>query len=73
MICLRNRLMKYLVSFSAVEMAGPQHRATVGIVGNLLFTAGYLLSAGLAYFIRRWRYLQIAFTVPTVVLLAFLW
>lgn len=54
-------------------MVGPQHRTMVGIIINLVFTLAFMLSAGLAYFIRKWRYLHIAFTVPSMMLLALLW
>ncbi|XP_072019915.1 organic cation transporter protein-like [Amphiura filiformis] len=48
------------------EIVGPSKRAMAGNVGGLLFSVGYMLLAIIAYFIRDWRQLQLAISVPLV-------
>ncbi|XP_072020844.1 organic cation transporter protein-like [Amphiura filiformis] len=48
------------------EIVGPSKRAMAGNVIWLFFSAGYMLLAIIAYFIRDWRQLQLAISVPLV-------
>ncbi|CAL8077574.1 unnamed protein product [Orchesella dallaii] len=64
----------FLVGFViAMEMVGPSKRTFVGVVCQLFFTAGYLVTAVLAYLISDWKMLQIALSVPGLVFLSYYW
>lgn len=61
------------VFISALEMVGPKKRMFAGVAVQLFFTAGFLLTAGFAYFIKDWRHLQIALTLPGVLFFSYYW
>ncbi|CAG7822389.1 unnamed protein product [Allacma fusca] len=64
----------FLVGFViAMEMVGPSKRVIAGVVCQYFFTAGYLVTGTMAYLIKDWRHLQIALSVPGVVLLSYWW
>ncbi|XP_072037353.1 organic cation transporter protein-like [Amphiura filiformis] len=48
------------------EFVGPSMRNIAGIANEFAFATGIMTLAGIAYFIRDWRNLQIAITVPVV-------
>lgn len=54
-------------------MVGPQKRLVAGVGCQLFFTSGYILTAAFAWFIRDWRYLQIAITIPSIAFLLYYW
>lgn len=58
---------------SALEMVGPQKRLIAGIGCQLFFTAGYIMTAGFAYYITDWRTLQLALTLPSIAFLVYWW
>ncbi|XP_046740243.1 organic cation transporter protein-like [Diprion similis] len=63
----------FVVSYvTAIETIGQRTRKPAAL-GNLFFIIGSILTVCFAYFIRNWRILQIAFTIPTLVLLVFIW
>lgn len=66
-------LLTFSIIFSALEMVGPQKRLVAGVGCQLFFTSGYIMTAGFAYYIRDWRYLQIALTVPSIAFLLYYW
>ncbi len=61
------------MKFLAMEMVGPSQRTFVGVVCQLFFTAGYLVTAVMAYLISDWKILQIALSVPGLVFLSYYW
>ncbi|KAJ8682745.1 hypothetical protein QAD02_018537 [Eretmocerus hayati] len=64
----------FLVAYViALEMVGPQKRLIAGVGCQLFFTAGYIMTAGFAYFITDWRLLQFALTMPSVAFLLYWW
>lgn len=64
----------FLVAYViALEMVGPKKRMFAGVVCQMFFTAGYLLTALFAYFIRDWRRLQIALTLPGILFFSYWW
>lgn len=63
----------YIPVISALEMVGPKKRMFAGVTVQLFFTAGFLLTAGFAYYIKDWRHLQIALTLPGVLFFSYYW
>ncbi|XP_070190982.1 organic cation transporter protein-like [Littorina saxatilis] len=56
-----------------MEMVGPSKRAWAGILIEFAWCLGEFLLLPFVYFIRNWRYLEIAVSVPSIVLLAYWW
>ncbi|KAL8595352.1 hypothetical protein ACOMHN_020105 [Nucella lapillus] len=56
-----------------MEMVGPSKRVLVGIAIEVMWCVGMVLLLVMGYFIRNWRYLEIALSVPSIVLLAYWW
>ncbi|KAK3098544.1 hypothetical protein FSP39_020489 [Pinctada imbricata] len=57
----------------SMELVGPSKRMWAGILIELFWAFGCMLLALLAYLIRDWRYLNLAVSVPTVLLLSYAW
>ncbi|CAL1275450.1 unnamed protein product [Larinioides sclopetarius] len=53
-----------------MEIISPKYRSAYGIGVNLGWVLGYLCLPGIAWLLRHWIYMQIALTVPFVVLLS---
>lgn len=51
------------------ELVGKSKRSITGLGINIPYALGYMALAGIAYFIRDWRHLVIATTVPYIPLL----
>ena len=64
------RRLKYL---AGMEVVGPSKRSWAGLVIEFLWCAGEFLLVLIAYFIRNWRYLEIAVSIPSVGLLFYWW
>ncbi|XP_012263761.2 organic cation transporter protein-like [Athalia rosae] len=63
----------FLIGYvNALEMVGRTHRKTIVVGIHLSYTFGYILLIICAFFLRTWRYLQIAAIVPGVLFL-FYW
>ncbi|CAL1275452.1 unnamed protein product [Larinioides sclopetarius] len=56
-----------------MEIISPKYRSAYGIGVNLGWVLGYLCLPGIAWLLRHWIYMQIALTVPFVVLLSTWW
>nr|XP_020473810.1 solute carrier family 22 member 2-like [Monopterus albus] len=55
------------------EIEGLEFRRTVGVLYEMCFSVGLLLLPLLAYFITDWRWLQVAITVPYILMLSYYW
>ena len=58
---------------TGMEVVGPSKRAWAGILIEFFWCLGEFLLLLLAYFIRDWRHLEIALSVPSIFLLAYWW
>lgn len=64
----------FLVAYViAMEMVGPSYRLFAGVACQLFFSTGFMLTAAFAYFIREWRWLQIALTLPGLLFMCYHW
>lgn len=54
-------------------MVGKESRMVAGVVFMMFFSAGYMIMGSFAYFIRDWRWLQVALTVPGILFLSYWW
>ncbi|KAK3931402.1 Organic cation transporter protein [Frankliniella fusca] len=64
----------FLVAYViALEMVGSKKRLVAGVVCQMFFSVGYMLTALLAYLIRDWRHLQLALTMPGVAFMCYWW
>ncbi|XP_022106159.1 organic cation transporter protein-like [Acanthaster planci] len=63
----------YLVTFVLVsELVGPAYRSLAGTLFSIYFSIGYTLLAICAYFLRDWRHLQLAISLPSFLFFSFL-
>ncbi|XP_076466252.1 organic cation transporter protein-like [Babylonia areolata] len=56
-----------------MEIVGPSKRAWAGVLIEISWCLGGLVLVIFAYFIRNWRYLEIAVSIPSIVLLFYWW
>ncbi|XP_022237076.1 organic cation transporter protein-like [Limulus polyphemus] len=56
-----------------IEVVGPEQRTYLGIGIQLGWATGYLILSGLAWFIRNWRFLQLAITLPCLLMVSYWW
>ncbi|KAM7361199.1 organic cation transporter protein-like [Cochliomyia hominivorax] len=64
----------FLVAYVlAMEMVGPSYRLFAGVACQFFFSIGFMLTAAFAHFIREWRWLQIALTLPGLLFLCYHW
>ncbi|XP_067674877.1 organic cation transporter protein-like [Haliotis asinina] len=64
----------FIPSFVIVmELVGPAKRTLGGMVIQTFWAVGLFIVGGLAYFIRDWHHLQLAISVPAVILLGLYW
>ncbi|KAL8570505.1 hypothetical protein ACOMHN_008862 [Nucella lapillus] len=64
----------FLISFTlSTELVGPRYRVIAGFVIQSFYSVGFMTLAGIAYFIRSWRYLEIAITAPALLFIAYWW
>ncbi|KAK7497347.1 hypothetical protein BaRGS_00011391, partial [Batillaria attramentaria] len=57
----------------AMEIVGPSKRVLIGVFIQLMWCLGEFLLLVFAHFIRNWRWLEIALSVPSLGLLAYWW
>ncbi|KAH8342588.1 hypothetical protein KR067_006205, partial [Drosophila pandora] len=57
----------------ALEMVGSSYRLFAGVAMQMFFSVGFMLTAGFAYFIHDWRWLQIALTLPGLLFICYYW
>ncbi|XP_064606001.1 organic cation transporter protein-like [Liolophura sinensis] len=64
----------FLAGFSlGMELVAPSKRVWTGIIIEVFYTFGEMLLAGVAYFVRDWRYLQMAISLPAILFLPYWW
>ncbi|XP_017113967.1 organic cation transporter protein [Drosophila elegans] len=64
----------FLVAYViALEMVGSSYRLFAGVAMQMFFSVGFMLTAGFAYFIHDWRWLQIALTLPGLLFVCYYW
>lgn len=55
------------------EVSGRKSRAFLGLQYMVPFSVGFMALPGIAYFIREWFWLQLAISIPNLVLLIYFW
>ncbi|XP_023557969.1 solute carrier family 22 member 13-like [Octodon degus] len=65
----------YMLSTIALisEWVGPSWRTRAIALNQVIFAAGQMVVAGMAYGVRNWRFLQIAASAPTFLLFFYFW
>lgn len=64
----------FLVAYViAMEMVGPSKRLVAGVICQMFFSMGYMLTALFAYYISDWRLLQMALTIPGLFFFSYWW
>ncbi|KAL0112549.1 hypothetical protein PUN28_012100 [Cardiocondyla obscurior] len=56
-----------------MEIVGTKWRAAITVLYQIPFSLGHMSLAGLAFWFRHWQQLQIAITLPSIVLLSYWW
>lgn len=56
-----------------MEIIGKSWRAAITILYQIPYSLGHMSLAGLAYWFRHWKHLQIAMTLPSIILLGYWW
>nr|XP_033335438.1 organic cation transporter protein [Megalopta genalis]XP_033335439.1 organic cation transporter protein [Megalopta genalis]XP_033335441.1 organic cation transporter protein [Megalopta genalis]XP_033335442.1 organic cation transporter protein [Megalopta genalis]XP_033335443.1 organic cation transporter protein [Megalopta genalis] len=64
---------QYSAFTTLTEVASEKHRQWMGIAYNIGYASGIVIVAGVAYFIVSWRWLQLAISLPALLLLIPLW
>ena len=57
-----------IIVFTGMEIVGPSWRVFAGFVIEYFWAGGYIAVAGVAYFLRDWRKLQLALSIPLAAL-----
>ncbi|XP_054714521.1 organic cation transporter protein-like [Uloborus diversus] len=57
----------------AVEFIGPSKRLICANIMQIIFAIGELILALVAYFVRQWKILELAISVPAAVMLVYYW
>ncbi|XP_001944985.1 organic cation transporter protein [Acyrthosiphon pisum] len=65
----------YLAAYViGLEFVSSKYRMVVGVVIQMFFSVGFLLTSGFAYaFHENWRYFQLAITIPTLFYTTYYW
>ncbi|XP_033124209.1 organic cation transporter protein-like [Anneissia japonica] len=55
------------------EMVGPSWRTFIGITIEYFYTFGYIILAGVAYALRDWKNIELALSLPSILLFSYYW
>jgi len=58
---------------TGLEFVSPSYRMVVGVVIQMFFSVGFLLTSAFAYIFTNWRYFQLAITMPTLCYTTYHW
>lgn len=61
------------ILFLGMEIVGTKWRAAITVLYQIPFSLGHMSLAGLAFWFRHWQQLQIAITLPSIILLSYWW
>ncbi|XP_054002072.1 organic cation transporter protein-like [Hylaeus anthracinus] len=64
---------QYSAFTTLTEVACEKHRQWMGIAYNTGYASGIVIIPAVAYFIHEWRYVQLAISLPALLLLIHLW
>ncbi|XP_015108616.1 organic cation transporter protein isoform X1 [Diachasma alloeum] len=56
-----------------MEMVGTQWRAAITVLYQIPYSLGHMSLAGIAFYFRHWQHLQLAITLPSIILLGYWW
>lgn len=56
-----------------MEIIGIRYREIISVMFHIPFNLGHLTLPLFAYFLRDWRYLQMALSVPSILLISYYW
>lgn len=56
-----------------MEIVGTKWRAAITVLYQIPFSLGHMSLAGLAFLFRHWQHLQMAITLPSIILLSYWW
>jgi len=63
----------YTLSVAGMELVGGKWRTISGVSYLFPVPLSYIMIAGIAYFVRGWSQLQLAITLPSVLLFGLWW
>ncbi|XP_076277681.1 organic cation transporter protein [Lasioglossum baleicum] len=64
---------QYSAFTTLTEVATEKHRQWMGIAYNIGYASGIVIIPGVAYFLHEWRHVQLAISLPALLLLIPLW
>lgn len=54
-------------------MVGTKWRAAITVLYQIPYSLGHMSLAGIAYYFRHWQHLQLAISLPSIILLSYWW
>ncbi|CAL7951878.1 unnamed protein product [Xylocopa violacea] len=64
---------QYSAFTTLTEVANEKHRQWMGIAYNIGYATGIVIVPGIAYLLHEWRHIQLAISLPALLLLIHLW
>ncbi|XP_066985957.1 organic cation/carnitine transporter 2-like [Macrobrachium rosenbergii] len=56
-----------------LEISSHRQRSVVGSIGGIPWSFGFLVVPGIAYLVRPWRWMQVAYSAPMLLLVSYYW